>query len=72
MAKGNYREALPCFEQVLAVAPGDYVANFELGLTDQHLGLLKEAMEHLQAACKTAPDSTQCRTELESLKQKTK
>jgi choline-sulfatase len=57
---------------VLAVAPDDYVAHFELGLANQHLGRLKEALEHLQAACKTAPESTQCRTELESLKQKMK
>ena len=66
--RGDYREARLCFEQVLEAAPGDYVAHFELGVADRHLGLLKEAFEHVQAACRIAPESAQCRKELESLK----
>jgi hypothetical protein len=65
-----YAKARACFEQVLAAAPDDYMAQFELGIADKHLGLYKEALEHLQAACKVAPEAQQCRHELEEVEQK--
>jgi tetratricopeptide (TPR) repeat protein len=64
----QYAKARACFEQVVAAAPDDYMAQFELGIADKQLGLYPEALVHLQAACKVAPEAEQCRRELESLK----
>jgi tetratricopeptide (TPR) repeat protein len=63
-----YAKARECFEQVVTAAPDDYMAQFELGIADKHLGLTNEALEHLQAACKVAPEAEQCRRELDTLK----
>jgi choline-sulfatase len=63
-----YAKARTCFEQVVAAAPDDYMAQFELGVADKQLGLYPEALVHLQAACKMAPEAEQCRRELESLR----
>jgi choline-sulfatase len=63
-----YAKARACFEQVVTAAPDDYMAQFELGVADKQLGLYPEALIHLQAACKMAPEAEQCRRELESLK----
>jgi arylsulfatase A-like enzyme len=68
----EYGKARANFQQVLAVAPDDYMSQFELGLSDEHLGLLKEAEEHLQAACRIAPRAQQGRRELEAVEQKMK
>jgi len=62
-----YTKARDCFEQVITAAPDDYMAQFELGLADKHLGLTQQAREHLQAACKVAPEAEQCRRELRDL-----
>jgi hypothetical protein len=48
------------------------VTQFELGISDERLGLLKEAEAHLQAACRIAPEAQQCRHELETVEQKMK
>jgi hypothetical protein len=37
-------------------------------VADKRLGLYPDALVHLQAACKMAPEAEQCRRELESLK----
>ena len=63
----QYAKARECFKQVIAMAPDDYMAQYELGLADKHLNLKSEALEHLKAACKLAPEAQQCRHELESL-----
>jgi choline-sulfatase len=63
-----YAKARACFEAVIATAPDDYMAQFELGLADKRLGLTQEALEHLQAACKVAPEAEQCRRELDAIK----
>jgi arylsulfatase A-like enzyme len=60
-----YRQAKGEFQQVLAVAPGDYLSHFGLGVADEHLGLAQEALEQLETACKIAPDAAQCRRELD-------
>ena len=62
----RYTQARACFERVVADAPDDYMAQFELGITDKHLGLRQEALEHLQVACKLAPEAEQCCRELRS------
>ena len=64
----EYGKARECFEQVVAAAPDDYMAQFELGMADRHLGLNAQALEHLEAACKVAPGAEQCRRELDALK----
>jgi len=63
----QYTKARECFDKVVAAAPDDYMAQFELGLADKRLGLMKEAREHLQAACQVAPEAEQCRRELQGL-----
>jgi arylsulfatase A-like enzyme len=65
-----YAQARANFQQVLAAAPDDYVSQYELGIADEHLGSWKEAEEHLEAACKLAPEAVQCRKELDSVRQK--
>jgi arylsulfatase A-like enzyme len=68
----DYAKARASFQQVLAVAPDDYVTQFELGLSDERLGLMKEALDHLRAACRISPEAQQCRRELETVEQKLK
>lgn len=65
----DYAKARECFENVVAAAPDDYMAQFELGIADKHLGLTKEALEHMQTACKVAPAAEQCQRELRTLQQ---
>ncbi len=62
---GNYAGARTAFQQVLAVAPDDYMTNYEIGFAEAGLGLLKEAKVHLETACRIAPESQQSRKELE-------
>jgi arylsulfatase A-like enzyme len=62
-----WAQARSAFERVLERAPEDYVTHFELGIAEEHLGLLKEAKEHLETACRIAPEAEQCRHELETL-----
>ena len=57
------------FERVLEAAPEDYVTHFELGIAEEHLGLLQQAREHLETACRIAPEAEQCRHELQTLQQ---
>ncbi len=64
----EYTKARECFEQVVVAAPDDYMAQFELGIADRHLGRTDEALEHLRAACRVAPEAEQCRRELEATK----
>ena len=68
---GDYAKARTAFQQVLAVAPDDYMANYEIGFAEDRLGLLKEAREHLETACRIAPESQQSRRELDAVLKKT-
>ncbi len=63
----NYAQARRNFKQVAAVAPQDYPAQFGLGLAAKRLGLVSEARTHLEAACKLAPQASQCQAELSDL-----
>jgi choline-sulfatase len=69
---GNYAKARAAFAQVLTSAPGDYIANFKIGIAEERLGLLKEAKEHLESACRAAPESLQSRKELDAVEAKLK
>jgi tetratricopeptide (TPR) repeat protein len=62
---GQYAKARDAFGQVLAVAPDDYMTNYEIGFAEERLGLLKEAKGHLETACRVAPESKQARKELD-------
>ena len=65
-----YTQARAQFQQVIARAPDDYVSYYELGIADEHLGLWKEAQQHLEKACRLAPGAAQCRKELENVQRK--
>lgn len=68
----DYGKARQFFEQALAVAPGDYAAEFELGMVAEREGKLQEAVRHMEIACKAAPDSAQCGQPLQALRARAK
>ena len=68
----DYAQARAAFQKALNVAPGDYVALLGLGTAEEHLGLLPDALRHVESACKMAPGSGSCNRELETVKQKMK
>jgi len=63
-----WAQARTAFERVLEKVPDDYVAQYELGLACKNLGLLPEAKQHLETACRLAPEAQQCHQALESLR----
>ncbi len=69
-AQAEYAKARENLAQVVAAAPDDFVAHFELGIAEEHLGLFSESIEQLRRACSIAPQSEGCRHELESVEQK--
>jgi tetratricopeptide (TPR) repeat protein len=68
----QYGKARAQLQQVVAAASGDYMAHYELGLTEEHLGQVAAAKENLLTACKLAPEAAQCQEELAHLLQKQK
>ena len=70
MTQGDYAKARRRFQQVLALTPESYSGHFQLALADVHLGLLPEAREHLETACKIAPHDEACARELKSISPK--
>jgi arylsulfatase A-like enzyme len=67
---GDFAKSRTAFLQVLSVAPDDYMANYEIGVDEENLGLLKEAKAHLEAACRIAPESQQSRHALDVVTKK--
>lgn len=67
-----YAKARETLEQVAAAEPDDYMVQLELGIANEHLGRLQEALAHVQIACKMFPDSAQCKKELEAIREKMK
>jgi choline-sulfatase len=63
--KKDFARAREAYAAVLAAAPDDYVAQYGIGVADERLGLLKEAREHLEVACRIEPDSAEARRELD-------
>ena len=63
----DYAKARAAFQQVVNVAPSDYPSQFGLGIAAKHLALVDEARTHLVAACRLAPQASQCKHELETL-----
>jgi len=70
LEQGDYTKARRRFQQVLALTPDSYGGHFQLAIADEHLGLLPEARQHLETACKIAPHDEDCARELKSLSQK--
>ena len=68
--QGDYAKARLRFQQVLALTPESYTGHFQLAVADEHLGLLPEARQHLEMACKIAPHDENCSRELKALAQK--
>ena len=64
----QYAKAREELARVLLAAPNDYVTLYQLGLACEHSGLLQQALGHLEAACKVAPDSVPCKTELDAVR----
>jgi arylsulfatase A-like enzyme len=69
-AETDYAKARASLQPVVAAAPVDFVAHFELALADEHLGLLPEALDHLRIACGIAPQSGGCQRELKAVQEK--
>ena len=70
LEQGDYAKARLRFEQVLALTPESYTGHFQLAIADEHLGLLPEARQHLEIACKIALHDGNCARKLKSLTQK--
>jgi arylsulfatase A-like enzyme len=72
LEREDYAKARRRFAQVVALTPESFTGHFELGVADEHLGLLPEALKQLQAACQIAPQDATCARELKALQQKMK
>jgi tetratricopeptide (TPR) repeat protein len=72
IGRQDYAKAQAAFQKALAIAPGDSVALLGLGTAEEHLGLLPDALQHLESACKMMPDSASCNRELQAVKEKMK
>ena len=70
LEQGDYAKARRRFQQVLALTPESYTGHLQLALTDEHLGLLPEARQYLEIACKIAPHDENCARKLKSFTQK--
>lgn len=70
--KKDFAHAREAYLAVLAVAPDDYTAQYGIGVADERLGLLKEAKDHLEVACRIEPESAEARRELDLVTGNTK
>ncbi len=66
----DYEKARRRFQQVLALSPESFTGHFQLAAADERLGLLSEARQHLEMACKIAPHDENCASKLKALTQK--
>ncbi len=72
LERQDYAKAQRYFERALAAASNDYMAEFKLGVAEEHLGLRNDALKHLESACKPLRESADCKRELDALEQKPK
>jgi RNA polymerase-associated protein CTR9 len=54
--KGELDKAAACFEKVLAAVPDNYETLCALGAIYTHLGRREQALQHVRAACRLAPE----------------
>jgi len=69
LGRGDYAEARQVLQQTLQMAPDDYAALVELGLTEEKLGDAGDARRHIEEACRIAIDPAPCERELKGLEQ---
>lgn len=72
MGRENYARARTYFQKTLEAAPLDTTALLEEGIAEERLGLLPEALEHLEDACRLDPDLPDCHRQLKALQDKLK
>lgn len=70
MGREDYPKARGALLKAVAMAPQDSAALMELGKAEEHMGLLQDALLHLQSACKAMPASAECAHELQAVKSK--
>lgn len=63
ISRHEWTKARPYLQQTLAAVPGDATVRFELGVDERNLGMFKEALEDLHAACGANP-SDACKEQL--------
>jgi tetratricopeptide (TPR) repeat protein len=62
--EGNYREAIPLFEQIVKADPKMALANLQLGRAWNSLGDYDKAVPWLQKAVELTPESAEAHYEL--------
>ena len=67
LAQGDYAKARLRFQQVVALTPESFTGHYQLALADERLGLLPEARQHCEVACKIEPHDEACAAKLKSL-----
>ena len=67
MQQKDYSHARTQFEQLLTVAPRDYVAHYNLGWLAGSEGNLEEGLRHLRVAVEVEPDNPDAHEELGNL-----
>jgi len=70
IGREEYAKARAAFQKAVAAAPADYAALVGLGTAEERLGLMPDALQHLETACKIAPESVSCNRELQAVKRK--
>ena len=70
IGREDYAKARTYFQKALAAAPRDSTALVEEGVAEERLGLLHEALNHLEDACHLSPELPQCGRELETVNEK--
>ncbi len=70
MGREDYAKARVYFQEAVAAAPQDSTAMVEEGVAEEHLGLLPQALEHLEDACRLTPDLAPCSRDLPAVREK--
>jgi tetratricopeptide (TPR) repeat protein len=72
LEKRLYGKARACFQLVLSSSPDDFITQFQLGIAERHMERFQEAAEHLETACRIAPEVSQCVLELDAARKQVK
>jgi arylsulfatase A-like enzyme len=68
--KHEFTPALQELQRVVAASGDDYVTRYELGVAQEGLGHLPEALTQFEAACRIAPAAEQCKGAIERVRGK--
>ena len=66
--KHDFRAALDELQRVAAASPDDYVTRYEMGIAQEGLGHLPEALSQFESACRIAPAARQCKEAAERVR----